>query len=223
MKPKNKKAVNHTDITVVLDRSGSMQTIANDTIGGYNKFLSDQKDAKGTANITLHQFDHLFETITQDKDVKSAEPLTDKTFVPRGNTALLDAIGRAVNDTGDRLRKRKEACNVVFVIITDGEENHSREFSHAKVMEMIKHQQEKYSWNFIFLGANQDAIRTGNSFGIRGGNSMSYAGNGAGTISAFTSLSSNIGLYRSKGGQCVNSLSFSDDDKKAQKLAGVKP
>lgn len=213
--------MNHTDITIVLDRSGSMATVVNDTIGGFNRFLSDQKAAPGTAEITLHQFDDRFETVMNGVDVRMAAELTNKTFVPRGSTALLDAIGRAIQETGNRLATKSDrdrAGKVVFVIITDGEENASREFNREKVFEMIEHQKSKYSWEFVFLGANQDAIRAAAGIGINACSSITYAANAVGTEAVFRSLSSNVADYRVGASACAN---FSEEDRKKQAEAGA--
>lgn len=214
---------NHTDITIVLDRSGSMAHVADDTIGGFNRFLNDQKSAPGTANITLHQFDDVFETPIKTSDVKSAPELTSKTFVPRGSTALLDAIGRGIKDTGSRLENASDserAEKVVFVIITDGHENASHEYNQANVFDMIEHQKTKYSWEFVFIGANQNAIKTASGIGISGANAMSYAANAVGTKAVFRSASSNLKGFR--GGQSVN-MAFTKEDKEEQIKAGLNP
>src|ERR1035437_3209746 len=148
---------NYTHISVVLDRSGSMSSIASDTIGGFNTFLKTQKEAVGTCTFSLMQFDNEHTIIHDGVDINEVPDLDATTFVPRGGTALWDAIGRTIHATGAYLGKMKEADRpekVVFVIITDGDENSSREFSHAKVREMIKHQTDKYQWGIIFLGAN---------------------------------------------------------------------
>lgn len=214
---------NHTDITIVLDRSGSMATCADDTIGGVNKFLDDQKAAPGTATISLHQFDHEFDTVINAKDIKVAEHLSSKTFVPRGNTALLDAIGRAIKNTGSRLENASDgdkAEKVVFVIVTDGHENASHEYNQADVFNMIEHQKIKYSWEFVFIGANQNAIKTASGIGISDANAMSYAHNPIGTQAVFGSTSSNLRKFR--GGQSV-SMAYTEDDKDAQIKAGLNP
>lgn len=213
---------NHTDITVVLDRSGSMASVASDTIGGFNRFLDEQRKAAGTADITLHQFDTDFETPIKSQGVSSAPDLTDKTFVPRGMTALLDAIGRSITDTGARLKALPEqdrAGKVVFVIITDGLENASREYTQAKINDMISHQRDKYQWEFVFLGANQDAIATGSRLGVATANSMTYAHNSAGTQAAFAATSKNLSMLRCS---MKASMSYEPEDKAAQVAAGVK-
>lgn len=213
---------NHTDITVVLDRSGSMQHGAEDTIGGFNKFLDDQKAAPGTATISLHQFDHEFDTVINAKDIKVAEHLSSKTFVPRGQTALLDAIGRSIKDTGSRLENSAEhdrAEKVVFVIITDGMENASHEFSHSQIREMIEHQKTWYSWEFVFLGAELDAKAVASSMGISGANAMATAGNAIGTHAMYASTSKNLRSFRA-GGQ---SMAYTHSDLDAQVKAGLNP
>lgn len=182
---------NHTDITIILDRSGSMSSVADDTIGGFNRFLDDQRNAAGTASITLHQFDTEFETPIKSQDVKTAPNLTPSTFIPRGSTALLDAIGRGIIDTGARLAT-EGAEKVVFVIITDGHENASHEYNQAKVHEMIGHQRDKYAWQFVFLGANQDAIKTASNLNMPAANAMTYAHNPTGTRKAFAAVSANL-------------------------------
>ncbi len=157
-----------TDITVVLDRSGSMHACQSDSEGGLNRFIADQKKLPGAAVFTLVQFD------TEYEFVHRAVPIRDVPhcpLVPRGNTALLDAVGRAIVETGERLAKTPEKDRpglVAFVILTDGQENSSREFSLARVREMISHQQDVYKWQFTYLGANQDAFAEAGSLGIAG-------------------------------------------------------
>lgn len=212
---------NHTDITLVLDRSGSMASVAPDTIGGVNTFIEEQRKASGTATFTLHQFDDQFETPIDGKDIKEVSPLTSKTFVPRGNTALLDAIGRAIGNTGSRLEKSNDserAGKVVFVIVTDGHENASHEYTPDKVHEMIDHQKTKYSWEFVFLGANQDAIKAATNIGINSGNAMSYAANTVGTQQMFAAVGSNLRMYRCNASP---DMKFSTKQKDAQKKAGA--
>ncbi len=182
----------YTHISVVLDRSGSMQSVANDTVGGFNKFLKDQKEVSGKGTISLSQFDHEYEEVYKGKDLQEAEELTDKTYVPRGQTALLDAIGRTINTTGEWLRNMKEEDRpgkILFIIITDGLENNSHEFSKEKIVEMIKQQTDIYNWAFVYLGANQDAIAEGHSYGIGKGSSFTYMHNGAGVKHAFMAAS----------------------------------
>lgn len=207
---------------MVLDRSGSMESIADDTIGGFNKFLDDQKAVPGQATISLVQFDDKYEVVMDGSAIASANRLDRKTFVPRGSTALLDAIGRTINKTGDRIGKMEEKDRpekVLFVIITDGQENASREFTNEKINEMISHQRDIYQWQFVFLAANQDAISTASKMGIGANASMTYAANSAGSKAAFASLSANTASLRCCAGPA--DYSFAEEDRKTQRNAGA--
>lgn len=191
---------NYTDINIVLDRSGSMSAVQMDTIGGFNTFLAKQKAEPGEATLTLHQFDDQFETTFDNVVLSEVPDLTSKTFVPRGWTALYDAIGMSIVKAGIRLGAMKEEdrpSKVIFVILTDGDENRSREYTGDKINTMIKEQTEKYNWDFVFLGANQDAIKTGSILGIKGGMSMTYSSNTAGTNAVFDSVATKMSSYRS--------------------------
>jgi uncharacterized protein YegL len=216
--------IGYTDISVVLDRSGSMESVRSDTIGGLNAFLADQREAGGEATITLVQFDNIYEVVYSAIPLTDAKPLDNSTFVPRGSTALLDAIGRTVHATGRRFEAMAEDRRpekVVFVILTDGLENASQEFTAQKVNDMISHQRDVYKWEFVFLGANQDAITTAANLGIGAANALTYAANSAGVKHAFRSLSKNLVGYREGTSAKVD---FSDEDREQQRKAGaVKP
>ena len=155
-----------TDITMVIDRSGSMQSIQSDAEGGINSFIEQQKQEPGEANVTLVQFDTDYEFVHSGVPIRQVPAFK---LVPRGSTALLDAVGRAINETGTRLAAMDESQRpglVVFVIVTDGEENSSREFTRDQIRKMVEHQQSAYNWQFTFLAANQDAFAAGGSMGI---------------------------------------------------------
>ena len=213
-----------TDITVVLDRSGSMSDIITDTIGGFNTFLKEQQSQPGEALFTLTQFDNEYEIVHDGIDIKKVPKLNNKTYIPRGSTALLDALGRTIISVGNRLSNMNEEDRpekVIFVILTDGEENDSREFTYEKVNEMINHQRDVYNWDFIFLGANQDAIQTGANLGIGRGCSLTYASNSIGTQNAFKSVSQNMSIYRSSNFSGKQDNYFSDEDRMKQEQAGI--
>jgi len=208
---------NKTDIIFILDRSGSMGSIKSSTIEGFNKFITDQKKVKGEAVMSLYQFDDKFDVIYENKDIKNTPLLNDETFVPRGMTSLYDAIGKTINNTGERLRKTKESerpDKVIFVILTDGQENNSTDYNENKINEMIKHQTEKYNWQFIFLGANQDAVLSARKIGINLDNALTFKASAKGLSATYDSISSNIASYRTTNN--VNSLVFSEEDRKAQ-------
>ncbi|MBX7104668.1 MAG: VWA domain-containing protein [Gemmataceae bacterium] len=157
---------NKTDITLVVDRSGSMAAIQADAEGGINTFIRGQSSETGVALLTLVQFDTEYEFVHRGVPINS---VPEYKLVPRGSTALLDAVGRAIQETGQRLAAMPEAERpglVVFVIVTDGHENASREYTKARIKEMIAHQQSVYKWQFTFLGANQDAFAEAAAMGM---------------------------------------------------------
>jgi len=179
---------NYTDITIVLDRSGSMDCVKDDTIGGVNQFLKSQQAVPGEATFSLVQFDNVIEDVVWGVPLGAAQPLTSETFVPRGSTALLDAIGQTIDRVGQSLAAMNEPerpDKVVFVIVTDGLENASSVFTRHKIDGMIAHQRDQYQWQFLFLGANQDAIATAASLNISAESALTYSGTPLGTKSAF--------------------------------------
>lgn len=201
---------NLTDITIVLDRSGSMATVADDTKHGFDQFVKEQQECEGEANLTLVQFDTEYEFVHEGKNINDIPPLD---FHPRGMTALLDAMGKAIAQTGERLSKMSEEerpGKVVFVIFTDGQENSSKEFKKATVTGMIKNQTDNYKWQFVFLGANQDAIAEAGSFGINHMSAMSYAATGQGMGNTMSSTSKNINKFRT--GEATN-VAYSAKDR----------
>ena len=208
-----------TDITIVLDRSGSMQAVADDTIGGFNRFLLDQKQAPGDGVLTLVRFDHEYELVHRAVPLAEVPPLSRETFVPRGQTALLDAIGRTMNDTFERLAKTDESQlpgSVIFVILTDGHENASREFSRETVFAMISERQAKQGWTFLFLGANQDAIESGERLGIRRGTSLSISAMAEGVSFGLDSASASVRRARAQ-----KPADFDDADRDEQRKRGA--
>jgi hypothetical protein len=189
----------YTHISIVLDRSGSMETVKSDTIGGFNSFLREQRAVASEATLTLAQFDDHYDVLADFAPLNNVQPLNDRTFVPRGSTALLDAIGKTILDTGKHLAAMPDAdrpSHILFVVMTDGMENASKEFTRSRIFEMISHQREKYAWEFVFIGANQDAIATGESMGIAAGNSIAFAATSAGTQDIMGKLSSNVNARR---------------------------
>lgn len=187
----------YTHISAIMDRSGSMSSIKSDTEGGFNTFVADQKALPGEATISLTEFDDRIELTWDTLPIQDA-PVYN--LEPRGWTALLDAIGITINRLGQKLAAMDEADRpekVVIVIVTDGEENKSTEYSYGQIAEMIKTQTETYNWEFMFLGANQDAILTGSRLGISAGKSMSYAANAKGVSSSYNSVSSKLCAFRS--------------------------
>jgi len=201
-------------IVMVLDRSGSMSAIREDIIGGVNIFIADQAKFPGKCDVTLTQFDTEYEIVYQNQAINLVRPLDQNSFVPRGGTALLDAIGKTINSTATELVNLPEdqkPGKVYFVIVTDGEENSSREFSLDKIKEMIEHYRN-LGWSFVFLGANIDAIKVATSIGISAGSSMNYTCSSAGVAGTYGALSKKMGSTRS--GQ-TDEVEFDDEDREA--------
>lgn len=158
-----------TELIFILDRSGSMGGLESDTIGGYNAMLKKQMEAEGSAYITTVLFDDEYELLHDRINLKGVKPITEKEYFVRGTTALLDAFGKSIQKIVNVQRNTSDdekAEKVLFVITTDGLENASREYSYTKVRAMIEKQKSRYGWEFIFLGANIDAVSEAEKFGI---------------------------------------------------------
>jgi len=203
-----------TQIVVVLDRSGSMDSIARSTVEGINSFVKEQKAAEGEAFMTLVQFDNEYQIDYKERPLNEvADLINGETFVPRATTALYDAIGRTINEINT-------TDDVIFVIVTDGAENASKEFTKENVFNKIE-EKKKDGWNFLFLAANQDAMKTGGSLGISAKNSMTFNANDNSVGNMYSKFSSKVSGYRSTKLHSINStevadsLSFSDEDRKS--------
>ena len=181
-----------TELVFILDKSGSMSGLETDTIGGYNAMLAKQKAVEGECRITTALFDQGYELVHDRTDIRGVSPLTDREYQVGGTTALIDAIGRTIDKIGGAQKHASEAYRaekVMFVIITDGLENASREYSAKKVKAMVERQKEKYGWEFIFLGANIDAVETAAHFGIHADRAADYVADSAGTALNFSAVS----------------------------------
>lgn len=188
---------NMTDVTIILDRSGSMYAIAEDTIGSINRFVSDQSKVPGSIYITLNQFNDSMSR-GERTIAKDFTPLNLSSYAPNGSTALLDAIGQTINERGEvfaRMQENDRPSKVIVVIMTDGEENASTRFSKHRINEMILHQQEKYKWEFVFLGANQDSITEATKLGIFASNAINFSHSSAGSSQALRTLSAKTFAY----------------------------
>ena len=204
----------YTHIHVLLDRTGSMEAIRDDTIGGFNTFLKDQKAMPGEATLSLIQFDsqNPYEVIHDFKPLKDVPELTRETFVPRAMTPLLDAIGRTINDVESRVKALGEH-RVVVVIITDGQENASREFRKDQIEKMVREKQSSDKWQFAFLSADLASIGDAMSWGFRAQSTMAYDPNQAGVKNMYTAMSQSIASYRAG----KDSITFTEEDRKKQK------
>ena len=201
-----------TRIAIVLDRSGSMESCKESTVAGFNEFIRTQREIPGEATVKLVQFDDQYETVF-DKPLKQCPELTQNTFVPRGSTALLDAQGRTIVELGQELAALPESerpSKVIVVTLTDGLENASKQYNLDKIGEMIREQRDKYNWDFVFLGANQDAIATAAAMSIPLPSAMSYSTSKAGVAATMAAVSHYVGAAR-KG----NAAAFSAEDRKS--------
>lgn len=211
----------YSDITVVLDRSGSMACLVDEVIGAFNTFVDEQQQVAGQASFSLVQFDDRYEVYLDAVGLTKVGRLDRTTYVPRGMTALYDAVGRAIVATGTRLAALDEAKRpdkVVFLIQTDGEENASHEYDAATLQAMIRHQQDKYAWEFVFLGANIDAGSVAEEIGIARDKALQYANNADGTRAAFAAVSDNLAGFRRGDRQ---HMAYAEEDREAQRKAGA--
>jgi len=190
---------NLTELVFILDRSGSMGGLESDTIGGFNSMLTKQQAEPGECRITTVLFDNQYEVLHDRIDIQAVSQITDKEYFVRGNTALLDAIGRTINKIGGVQKNTAEdyrADKVLFVITTDGMENASREFDYDKIKLMIEQQKAKYSWEFIFLGANIDAIDVANRFGVAKNRAQNFHNDSEGIALNYCVLSETVASFR---------------------------
>ena len=188
-----------TEIVFILDRSGSMNGLEADTIGGYNSLIEKQKKEDGEAIISTVLFDDMCEVLHDRKNLTDIKPLTDKDYYVRGCTALLDAVGGAIHHIGNvhkYAREEDRPEKTLFIITTDGMENASRRYSYAQVKKMVERQKEKYGWEFLFLGANIDAAAEAQKFGIKKDRAVNYHADHMGTEVNYRALSKAVSKVR---------------------------
>jgi uncharacterized protein YegL len=193
---------NFTEIVAIIDKSTSMDFMTKETIAGFNKFLKEQKKVDGDANLSLILFNDQTEYLYDNVPIKKVKKLSEKTYRADGMTAMNDAVGSAIDKLGNRLSKMEDherPSNIVVLIITDGQENSSREYETSKIKEMITTQQNIYSWEFIFLGANIDVDKYAADYGFSKGKFASYNQTSKGTTAVFDSMSMACSTERSRG------------------------
>lgn len=209
---------NLTELVFILDRSGSMRGLESDTIGGFNSMIERQKKEEGEAIISTVLFDDQCEVLHDRVDIKKVEPMTDEDYYVRGCTALLDAVGGAIHHIGNvhkYAREEDRPAKTLFVITTDGLENASRQYSIKTVRQMIERQKEKYHWEFIFLGANIDAVKVAGSMGIDRGHAANYHCDATGTALNYVVLEEAVTRIRRAKGQTSGEV-LSDGEWKAK-------
>ena len=195
MKTKN----NLTELVFILDRSGSMSGLESDTIGGFNAMIAKQKKEEGEAYVSTVLFDNVSEVLHDRINLKEIPMMTSKDYTVRGCTALIDAIGGAIKHIGNihkYARPEDVPAHTMFIITTDGQENASHRFSSDEVKKMIEHQKEKYGWEFLFIGANIDAVETAARFGIERNRAVNYNADSKGTQILYETLSAPICAMR---------------------------
>ena len=183
---------NITEMVFILDRSGSMAGLEKDTIGGFNSLIEKQKKQDGKCYVSTVLFDHEIQVLHDRVKLTDIKPMTEEDYFVRGCTALLDAVGGAIHHIGNihkYARPEDRPEKTIFVITTDGMENASRQYSYDKVQKMVKRQQKKYGWEFIFIGANIDAYAEAQRFGIRKERAVNYVHDNIGTATVYEGVS----------------------------------
>ena len=202
-----------TEIIAVLDRSGSMHDAIDDAIGGFNSMIEHQKSLPGECRLTLVIFDNVIEFICENAALIEAPVLSKEKFFARDTTALADALGEAIDRVGARygsIPEERRPGKVVVFVNTDGMENASKRYTTARVREMVKHQREKYGWQFVFAGADIDAYEGGANLGVLRGCAVNYGKSPVGTEALYAAIGSNVASFRSG---TSNSMDFTPEQK----------
>ena len=218
MKEQNREKL--TEMVFILDRSGSMAGLEKDTIGGFNAMVEKQKKEPGRAYLSTVLFDHQSEVIYDRVDVKEVRPMTEEQYYVRGCTALVDAIGGAIHHIGTihkYARPEDRPDHTIFVITTDGMENASHIYDARQVREMIEKRQKENGWEFLFLGANIDAVETARSFGIREDRAADYCCDSVGTALNYEAISDAVSQVRAS---CPLSADWKDRIDRDHKARG---
>lgn len=209
-----------TELVFILDRSGSMAGLEGDTIGGFNAMIEKQRQEPGDALISTVLFDNESQVLYDRVSIRDIRPMTARDYTVRGCTALIDAIGGAIHHIGTihkYARPEDVPEHTVFVITTDGMENASHCYSSSEVKQMIRAQQEKYGWEFLFLGANIDAVDTARHFGIHATHAVDYHADNLGTALAYESISEAVSSVRANAPLCGSWKGKLEQDHKSRK------
>jgi len=211
---------NLTHLYFLLDRSGSMQSIRDDTVGGFNAFIAEQRKHPGDCRVTLAQFDDRYEVVYTDRPIAD---VPDLDLQPRGSTALLDAIGRLVTDAGAHLTSLEEHLRpgtVIVGIMTDGHENASHEWTHPAIKALVQQQTNSYSWEFLYMGADQDAIEVGTSLGVQANRSITYSRDAsAPAMTATAALVTRLRTARATAASAMD-IGYTAEDREAAAARG---
>ena len=208
---------NLTEIVYILDRSGSMGGLEEDTIGGFNSMMEKQKKADGEAIVSTVLFDDVCEVLHDRVPLDKIGKMTDEQYFVRGCTALLDAVGGAIRHIGNvhkYAREEDRPAKTIFVITTDGMENASKNYSYDKIRKMVKKQQKKYGWEFIFIGANIDAYAEAQRLGVRKDRAVNYVHDEIGTAKVYAGVSKAVCGFMSISDGCdyeLNETGWADE------------
>lgn len=200
---------NLTHIVMILDKSGSMHHLSNDTIGSYNSFINEQKNIEGECTISTVLFNHEMKYYIKNKNIKDVEEMTKEDYSATGNTSLYDAVCTTIDDTGKYLASMEEQdrpSKIMVVIITDGQDNRSKEFGSLDVKNRIQHQRDNYNWKFMFIGANIEVEKYAMDFGIPRGFSAQYTASSMGTKSVYTAVGQTLSSFRGTGEVSTDNL-----------------
>lgn len=211
---------NLTEMIFIMDRSGSMQNLVSDTIGGYNSMIDKQRGEEGEASVTTVLFDDQYEILFDNVDIKKVAEITDKEYYARGMTALLDAIGKTISQVAARHSNFVESAvpaKTVVVIITDGMENASKEYNLPTIKSMIEKQKNEFGWEFVFMGANIDAISVAGSMGIDASRAANYHADVVGTATNFMAVGKMFTAVRKGSGVTPNWKKDIDKDYNSRK------
>ncbi len=198
---------NITELVFILDRSGSMAGLEADTVGGFNAMIEKQRKETGECYVSTVLFDHVSEVLHDRVKLTDISPLTDRDYTVRGSTALIDALGSAIHHIGNihkYARAEDVPARTMFVITTDGMENASHRYTSEQVKAMIERQKEKYGWEFLFIGANMDAVQTAARYGIDSSRAVNYNADGKGTHILYESVSKAVSKMRSCAPLCAD-------------------
>lgn len=198
-------------LVMVLDRSGSMQGLETDVIGGFNAFIDEQKKLKDKAVLTTVLFDNEYQILHDNVNLHAVQPITKKEYFVRGTTALLDALGKTINRVDHQVKKKDK---VLFVVNTDGLENSSKEYSNEDIKNLVEHLEKEHDWKFIFLGANIDSFSVGMNMGIS--SSFDFQNTGAGIRNMYAAVSNTTSSYRDSKGASIDTTALKnlDDENK---------
>ncbi|MBR1442996.1 MAG: VWA domain-containing protein [Firmicutes bacterium] len=216
---KNTTEKNVTEIVYILDRSGSMGGLESDTVGGFNSMMEKQKKIGESAFVSTILFDDEFEVLHNRLPIEKIEKMTDEQYFVRGCTALLDAIGRSIEHISDihsNMDENERPNKTIFVITTDGMENSSKMYSYDKIKEMIKRQQKKYDWEFIFIGANIDSVAEADRIGIKKERAVNYVSDNIGTSTLYAGISKAVCSFMSapsfgKASECLDRSGWNEE------------